>query len=145
MAAEALIAESTRTLAVSRRICDFMGLWTCAVGIPATSVCLAHKASTTVCPPPLSDTSYGGFTPIDDTDFDTTTGCHSAGAQIDLVAAVCRLYDGKCIVRVLRNYEASPGAVLNMEATDGLPSVVNESVDRIVSPRVSLRITIGEA
>src|SRR5206468_1517899 len=76
------------------------GLWTCAVGIPATIVCLAHKASTTVCPPPLSDTSYGGFTPIDDTDLATTTGCDSAGAQIDLVAAFCRLYDGKCSFRV---------------------------------------------
>ena len=85
------------------------------------------------------------FAPIDDTDLDTTTGCHSAGAQIDLVAAFCRLYDGKCIGRVLRNYKASPGAVLNMEATDGLPSVVYESVGRTVGHRwFSLRITIGE-
>ena len=121
------------------------GLWTCAVGIRATIVFLAHKVATAVSPPPLSDTSYGGFTPIDDTDLDTTTGCHSAGAQIDLVAAFCRLNDGKCIGRVLRNYEASPVAVLNMEATDGLPSVVYESVGRTVGPRrVSLRITIGE-
>jgi hypothetical protein len=74
------------------------GLWTCAVGIPATVVRLAHKVATTVCPPPRSDISYGGFVPIDDTDLDTTTGCHSAGAQIDLVAAFCRLYDDKCVL-----------------------------------------------
>src|SRR6266511_207825 len=78
-------------------------LWTRAVGIPATSVCLAHKDATTVCPPPLSDISYGAFVKIGDKDLDTTAGCHSAGAQIDLVAANCRLYVGKCINRVLIN------------------------------------------
>src|SRR6266516_1959405 len=35
------------------------GLWICAVGIPATVVCLAHKDATTVCPPPVSDNSCG--------------------------------------------------------------------------------------
>src|SRR5213595_2090543 len=77
------------------------GLWTCAVGIPATVVCLAHKDATTVCPPPCY-TSYGGIVPIDDTDLDTTAGCHSAGAQIDLAAGVC-LYVRKCIGWVLIN------------------------------------------
>ena len=75
------------------------GLWTCAVGIPATIVFLAHKVATAVSPPPLSDTSYGGFTPIDDTDLDTTTGCHSAGAQID--GPSFSLSGPKCIVWVL--------------------------------------------
>src|SRR5437867_6063817 len=85
------------------RISWTQGLWTCAVGIPATIVCLAYKVATTVCPPPRSDISYGAFVKIADTDLDTTTGCHSAGAQIDLVAANCRLYVGKCIGRVLIN------------------------------------------
>src|SRR5438034_568749 len=71
------------------------GLWTCAVGIRATIVCLAHKVATTVCPPPVSD-SYGGFVPITDKDLDTTAGCHSAGAKIDL-AAVVPLYVRKYI------------------------------------------------
>ena len=77
------------------------GLWTCAVGLPATVVCLAHKVATTVCPPPCY-TSYGGIVPVDDTDLDTTAGCHSAGAQIDLAAGVC-LYVRKCIGWVLIN------------------------------------------
>src|SRR5438034_291664 len=71
------------------------GLWTCALGIPATPVCLAHKVATTVCPPPRSDTSYVDFVPIDDTDMNTTAGWHSAGAQIDL-AVVVPLYVRKC-------------------------------------------------
>ena len=107
-------------------------------------MCLAHKVATTVCPPPLSDISYGGFVPIGDKDLDTTAGCHSAGAQIDL-AAVVFLYVRKCIGRVLTNAYESTGVVLNVEATDGLPSVVYESVDRSVGPTGrSLRITIGE-
>ena len=122
-------------------------LWSCAVGIPANIVFLAHKDATTVCPPPLSDISYGGFVTIGDTDLDTTTGCQSAGAQIDL-AAVVFLYVRKCIGRVLTNGYESKGVVLNVEATDGLPSVVYESVGPSGGPLVSLvslRITIGEA
>src|SRR5207248_5605381 len=41
------------------RTCWRQGLWTCAVGIPATIVFLAHKHATTVCPPPVSDNSCG--------------------------------------------------------------------------------------
>src|SRR3989442_1729100 len=80
------------------------GLWTCAVvGIPATPVCLAHKVATTVCPPPRLDTFYDEFVPITGIDLDSTVGCHSAGAQIDL-AVVVPLYVRKCIGRVLRNH-----------------------------------------
>src|SRR5437867_4211144 len=140
MAAEALIAESTRTLAVSWSIWDFMGLWTCAVGLPATIVCLAHKVATTVCPPPLRDVSAEYPSKCDGSDLDTTAGCHSAGAQID--GRAVNLYVPKC-GRVLINDDGS--IVLNVEATDGLPSVVYESVGQsgLVS-LVSLRITIGE-
>ncbi len=102
------------------------GLWTCAVGIPATSVCLAHKHATTVCPPPLSDISYD-LSPSGDPDLDTTTGCHSAGAQID--GRAVNLYVRKC-GRVLISEDVSIGiaVVLNVEATDGVPSVVYERV-----------------
>ncbi len=120
-------------------------LWTCAVGLLATIVCLAHKDATTVCPPPCY-TSYG-IAPIFNLDLDTTAGCHSAGAQIELAAAVC-LYVGKSIDRVLINNNAdtspSNGVVFNVEATDGPPSVVYESVGRSLGPSRSSRITIGD-
>ena len=75
------------------------GLWTCAVGIPATIVCLAHKDATTVCPPPLLDVSDEIASPYEGNDLDTTAIYHSAGAQIDPALAV-RLYIRKCIGRV---------------------------------------------
>ena len=103
---------------------------------------MAHKDATTVRPPPPSDNSCGQ-SKSDDTDLDTTTGSHSAGAQIDLADVVC-LYAPKC-GRVLINLPDSTGVVFNVEAADGLPSVVYESVGRIVGHRSSLRITIGEA
>src|SRR6266513_3295949 len=58
------------------------GLWTCAVEISATNVSLAHKDTTTVCPPPLLDPLVGSAR-IADSDLETTAGCYSAGAQID--------------------------------------------------------------
>src|SRR5205814_6459870 len=95
------------------------GLWICAVGLPATIVFAAHKVATTVCPPPPSDSSCGP-SKSDDTDLDTTAGCHSAGAQIYLAVIGC-LYAPKC-GRVLINLPDSTGVVFNVEAADGLPS-----------------------
>ena len=120
-------------------------LWTCAVGIRATPVCPAHKDATTVCPPPVLDVSAEYASKCVGSDLDTTAVCQSAGAQID--GGAVNLYVPKC-GRVLINEDGSIGiaVVLNVEATDGLPSVVYESVGRTVGPpRVSLRITIGEA
>ena len=113
------------------------GLWTCAVGIPATIVCLAYKDATTVCPPPPFD-PWIDSARATDTDLDTTAGLYSAGAQIDPAAAIFP-YARKCIGALIKE-EATSVAVLNVEATDGLPSVVYESVNR----SVSLRITKGE-
>src|SRR6266496_1700262 len=112
-----------------------MGLWTCAVGIRATIVFLAHKVATAVSPPPLLDVSaeYAFHPPpIRGSDLDTTAGCQSAGAQIDPAHAV-RLYVRKCIGvltkgTVWRFWRVA--VVLNMEATDGLSSVVSESGDK---------------
>ena len=72
----------------------------------------------------------------------------SAGTQIGLTSPGAILYDRKCIGRVLCNaqhYEfVVTDIVFKVEAADGLSSVVYESVDRSVGPRVSLRITVGE-
>jgi len=78
-----------------------------------------------------------GSARIADSDLETTAGCYSAGAQIDGRAVI--LYVPKR-GRVLINEEVSSAVVLNVEPTDGLPSVVYESVNR----SVSLRITKGE-
>src|SRR5207249_11918102 len=103
------------------------GLWTCAVGIPATIVFLAHKDATTVCPPPLLDVSAEYASKCVGIDLDTTAVCQSAGSQIESRAV--NLYSPKC-GRVLTNGDGPIGiaVVLNVEATDGLPSVVYESV-----------------
>ena len=74
---------------------------------------------------------------------DITTGSHSAGAEIDHSHA--NLYVPKC-GRVLINLPDSRKlVVINVEAADGLASVVYESVGRTVGRWSSLRITIGEA
>ena len=112
------------------------GLWTCAVGTRAPTVFLAHKDATTVCPPPQFD-PWSDFR-ANDKDLDTTAGLYRAGAQTDPAAAIFP-YARKCIGGLIKE-EATGVAVLNVEATDGLPSVVYESVGRIVA----LRITIGE-
>jgi len=124
------------------------GLRTGAVGIPATIVFLAHKHATAVCPPPLSDITYGDLSRNsagDGNDLDTTAGFYSAGTQIGLASAGVILYVRKCIGRVLSNaqhYECIvTDVVLKVEAADGLSSVVYESVGRTGA---FLRITIGE-
>ena len=101
---------------------------------------LAHKDATTVCPPPLLD-PFVSSGRIAYSDLETTAGCYSAGAQIDGRAVI--LYVPKR-GRVLINEEVPSTVVLNVEATDGLPRVVYESVGRIVSQRSSLRIAEGE-
>src|SRR5437667_3704257 len=76
------------------------GLWICAGGIPATSVCLAYKDATTVCPPPLLDVSADYASKCAGSDLDTTAGCQRAGTQID--GRAVKLYVSKC-GRVLIN------------------------------------------
>ena len=115
------------------------GLWTCAVGTRAPTVFLAHKDATTVCPPPQFD-PWSDSGRANDKDLDTTAGLYSAGAQTDPAAAIFPSAR-KCIGGLIKE-EATSVAVFNVEATDGLPSVVYESVGQsVVHHRSSLRIT----